>query len=291
MVKAQFAGQFYKDKEFELENQIKACFEDKNGPGDLPLSKRTNKIRAIIAPHAAYQYSGPAAAWAYKEIAEAEFADLYIIIGPSHSDSANVISTKGYETPLGLARTDQEFARALLEKNKELKDDDAGFLNEHSVEVHIPLLQFATKDKMHQLKILPMLVSSSIDIAKLALDLKDTIIESGKKVIFIISSDFTHYGRNYHHIPFSTDVKKNIYETDRKAIEFIEKFDVDGWLSYVQENLMTICGLIPIAVLLKTLKPGNVRLEQYYTSADLDPESDYKNAVSYAAIIFDDDKK
>lgn len=291
MVKAQFAGQFYADKDFELDKQISECFQDKNGPGDLPLNKRINKIKAIIAPHAGYQFSGPAAAWAYKEIAEAEFADLYIIIGPSHSDNVNVISTKGYETPMGLARTDQEFARALLEKNSELKDDDAGFENEHSVEVQIPFLQFATKDKMHGLKILPMLISSSIDIAKLALDLKDTIIESGKKVIFIISSDFTHYGRNYHHIPFSQDVKKNIYETDRKAIEFIEKFDVDGWMAYVQENLMTICGFIPVAVLLKAIKPCNVRLEHYYTSADLDPDSDYKNAVSYAAIIFDDDEK
>jgi AmmeMemoRadiSam system protein B len=291
MVKAQFAGQFYADKDFELEKQITECFEDKNGPGDLPLSKRTNKIKAIIAPHAGYQFSGPAAAWAYKEIAEAEFADIYIIIGPSHSDSVNVISAHGYETPLGLARTDQEFAKMLLEKNDELKDDDNGFENEHSVEVQVPFLQFVTKDKMHELKILPMLLSSNIDIAKLALDLKDTIVESGKKVIFIISSDFTHYGRNYHHIPFSSDVKKNIYETDRKAIEFIEKNDVDGWLAYVQENLMTICGFIPIAVLLKTIKLGNVRLEHYYTSADLDPESDYKNSVSYAAIIFDADKE
>ena len=198
---------------------------------------------------------------------------------------------QGYETPLGLARTDQEFARMLLAKNTELKADEEGFTDEHSVEVQIPFLQFATKDKMHELKILPMLVSSSIDIAKLSLDLKDTIVESGKKVIFIISSDFTHYGRNYHHIPFSSDVKKNIYETDRKAIEFIEKGDVDGWMSYVQANLMTICGFIPIAVLLKAIKPGNVRLEHYYTSADLDPESDYKNAVSYAAIIFDEEQE
>lgn len=287
MVKSQFAGQFYENKSFELENQIKSCFEDKNGPGDLPLNKRSNLIKAIIAPHAGYQFSGPAAAWAYKEIAEAQFADVYIIIGPSHQNNANAISMQGYETPLGLARTDQEFAKILLEKNDELKADEEAFTDEHSVEVQVPFLQFATKDKMHELKILPIILSDSIDIAKLALDLKDTIVESGKSAIFIISSDFTHYGRNYRHVPFSSDVKEKIYETDRKAIEFIEKHDVDGWLGYVQENLMTICGFIPIAVLIKTLKPSAVRLEHYYTSADLDPESDYKNSVSYAAIIFE----
>jgi AmmeMemoRadiSam system protein B len=287
MVKAQFVGQFYEAQEFELEKQITECFNDKNGPGDLPLTKRTNKIKAIIAPHAGYVFSGPCAAWAYKEVAEAEFADLYIIIGPSHHNNVNALTTKGYETPFGLARTDQEFARLLLEKNDELKDNDEAFVGEHSVEVQVPFLQFVSKDNMHQLKILPILVSDSIDIAKLSLDIKDTIVESGKKVVFIISSDFTHYGRNYHHIPFSADVKKNIYETDRKAIEFIEKHDVDGWMKYVQENLMTICGFIPIAILLKTLKESTVRLEHYYTSADLEEDTQYKNSVSYAAIIFE----
>lgn len=287
MVKAQFAGQFYEAKEFELDKQIKECFEDKNGPGDLPLSKRTNKIKAVIAPHAGYQFSGPCAAWAYKEIAEAEFADIYIIIGPSHNNHASALSTKGYETPLGLARTDQEFARLLLEKNTELTDDDTAFIDEHSVEVQIPFLQYVCKDKMHELKILPIILNSEIDIAKLALDLKDAIVESEKSAVIIISSDFTHHGRQYHHVQFSVDVRKNIYESDRKAIEFIEKFDVDGWMQYVQENMMTICGFIPVAVLLKTLKPTKVRLEHYYTSADLESESDYKNSVSYAAIIFE----
>lgn len=287
MVKAQFAGQFYEEKDYALEKQITACFEDKNGPGDLPVNERKNKIKAIIAPHAGYMYSGPCAAWAYKEIAEAEFADIYIIIGPNHSGNGNFIALSGYETPFGLARTDKEFASMLLEKNDELKADDSAFKYEHSVEVQIPFLQFVTKDKMHQLKILPIILSSDIDIAKFALDLKETIIESGKNIVIIISSDFTHYGRNYHYVPFSTDVKNKIYEMDRKAIEFIEKFDADGWLEYVQNNFMTVCGFIPIAVLLKTIKPCKVRLEHYYTSADLDPDSDYKNSVSYAAIIFE----
>lgn len=287
MAKAQFAGQFYEGNEFALDKQISACFEDKNGPGDLPLTKRTNKIKAIIAPHAGYVYSGPCAAWAYKEVAEAEFPDLYIVIGPSHRNNVSGISMNGYETPLGLVRTDQEFAKKLLEKNDGLISDDSAFNDEHSVEVQIPFLQFVSKDKMHELKILPMILGSEIDIAKLALDIKDTIVELDKKVVFIVSSDFTHYGRNYHHIPFSSDVKQNIYETDRKAIEFIEKHDVDGWLNYVQTNMMTICGFIPIAVLLKTLKASKVRLEHYYTSADLEEDSQYKNSVSYAAIIFE----
>jgi len=283
--KPMFAGQFYEQNEFALDRQITDCFNDKNGPGDLPLNKRIKNIQAIIAPHAGYVFSGPCAAWAYKEIAESEFADLYIIIGPNHGSKINAVSVQGYETPFGLARVDHEFANTLLEKNTDLVVDEEAQMGEHSIEVQVPFLQFATKDKMHELKILPIMLGG-IDYNKLGLDLKETILESGKKVIIIVSSDFTHYGHNYHHIPFSADVKKNIYDTDRKAIDFIEKLDADGFMSYVEENMMTICGALPIAVLLKTLKSSKVKLEQYYTSADLEENSKYKNSVSYAAIIF-----
>ena len=287
--KAMFAGQFYESNEQLLDKQITECFEGKNGPGALPLNKRIKKLQAIIAPHAGYSFSGPCAAWAYKEIAEAEFADLYIILGPNHHNNSSAVSLQGYETPFGLARVDQEFARSLLEKNPELNVDEEAHMEEHSVEVQIPFLQFATKDNIHSLKILPILVGE-MDYNKLGLDLKETILESGKKVIIIVSSDFTHYGHNYHYMPFSTDVKKNIYEMDRKAIGFIESLSPDGFLGFIDETHATICGIYPIAVLLKTLKKSKIELVQYYTSADLEedlPESkQYKNSVSYAAIVF-----
>lgn len=287
--KAVYAGQFYESNEQLLDKQITECFEGKNGPGSLPLSKRSKQIQAVIAPHAGYVYSGPCAAWAYKEIAEAEFADVYIIIGPNHSGTGNAISMQGYETPFGLARVDQDFAKLILEKNDELKINEEAHAQEHSIEVQIPFLQFATKDKMHELKIVPIILND-IDYAKLGLDLKETIIESGKKVVIIISSDFTHYGHNYHYVPFSKDVKKNIYEQDQKAITFIESLNADGLLGYIDETHGTICGAFPIAVLLKSLKHSKVELLQFYTSADLEedvPEGkEYKNAVSYAAILF-----
>jgi len=288
--KAVFAGQFYEYNEQALDKQISECFEDKNGPGALPLSKRSGRIQAIIAPHAGYQYSGPCAAWAYKAIAESEFADLYIIIGPNHAGTGNAISMQGYETPFGIARVDQEFTKSLLEKNSELQINEEAHAEEHSIEVQIPFLQFATKDNAENvhgngLKIVPILINE-IDYMKLGLDLKETILECGKKVVIIISSDFTHYGHNYHYIPFSIDIKKNIYERDRKAIEFIEALNANGFIGYMDETMGTVCGAFPIAVLLKTLKHTKVDLLQYYTSADLEKDSTYKNSVSYAAILF-----
>jgi AmmeMemoRadiSam system protein B len=287
--KAVYADQFYEKNEQALERQLTECFEGKNGPGALPLLKRTKNIQAVIAPHAAYQFSGACAAWAYKEIAESEFADIYIILGPNHAGTGNAVSMAGYETPFGLVRVDQDFAKALLTKNSELVVDEVAHEMEHSIEMQLPFLQFVTKDKMHELKILPIILSN-IDYNKLGLDLKETIVESGKKVVIIVSSDFTHYGHNYHYIPFSVDVQKNIYAMDRKAIDFIENLNSDGFMGYIDETQTTICGLYAIATLLKTLKKSKIELLHYYTSADLEedlPEGKrYKNSVSYAAILF-----
>ena len=79
------AGQFYSGDAPALEEEIKACFSHSKGPGDLPVSKRSGKILGAIVPHAGYMYSGPCAAWVYKEIAEAEMPDVFIILGVNHT--------------------------------------------------------------------------------------------------------------------------------------------------------------------------------------------------------------
>ena len=58
------AGQFYPAGKEELNKQIKDSFLHERGPGKIPCDKRKGRIKAIIAPHAGYIFSGPAAAWA-----------------------------------------------------------------------------------------------------------------------------------------------------------------------------------------------------------------------------------
>ena len=71
---------------------------------------------------------------------------------------------------------------------------------------------------------------------------------------------------------------------DNTAIEFIKSFDTKGLLDFIDQTGATICGAIPIALLLSTIKAKNVELMQYYTSGDL--VGNFKNAVGYASILF-----
>ncbi len=280
---AKFAGLFYEKLESSLNQQITKCFLDERGPGALPSEAKNQNIKAIIAPHAGYSYSGPCAAWSYKDLGEMEMPDLFILIGPSHTSNQSGYSNETFVTPFGFTRVDQQFARELGEKGS-IKQNEAIHVDEHSLEVQIPFLQFIYKKQIEKIKILPMLIGEDTDLSKLALDLKETIVDTGKKVVFIISSDFTHYGRDYHYAPFSDNIKQRIYDLDGKAIDHIKNQDEKEFSKYVYDTMMTLCGALPISLLLKTVNAKDVKLNQYYVSGDL--ANNYKNSVSYASLTF-----
>jgi MEMO1 family protein len=285
MRQAVFAGSFYPKTESALRKAIEACFTGQHGPGELPSppKKDEHPLHAVIVPHAGYQYSGMAAAWSYKAIAESALPDVFIILAPNHNSSDSGVTMETFHTPLGEVRVDQEFAKALAQKGT-IPFNDAIHGPEHSIEVQLPLLQFALGSRVEKLKIVPILVSSDIDLAKAAIDIKETIIDLGRKVTFIVSSDFTHYGRNYHYMPFYKDIKENLVELDGKALELIKKGDAKGFEAFVDETQATICGVNPIMLLFKLVKAEKVLMEQYYVSGDI--TGDYKNSVSYASLVF-----
>ncbi len=280
------AGQFYPANFNDLNNQINESFNSKYGPGDLPLNKRTKELFGIIAPHAGYTYSGPGAAWAYKEIAEAKLADLYIMLGLSHSGAETCLSLEDWETPFGAIQTDKEFGKKLIEKG--IKQDEAAHQKEHSIEVQLPFLQFANKAYLKQLKIMPIITSPDKNYEEIAKIIAETIKELKLNACIIASSDFTHFGLNYAYFPFKDNIKENMYKLDNDAIEHIKALNAYRFLDYTEQTGATICGKYPIAVMLeasKLLGAKKARLLNYYTSGDI--AGDYGSAVGYAAIVIE----
>ncbi|MBW2982260.1 AmmeMemoRadiSam system protein B, partial [Candidatus Woesearchaeota archaeon] len=111
----------------------------------------------------------------------------------------------------------------------------------------------------------------------------------GRKICLICSSDFTHFGINYAYMPFSDNIKENLYKLDKKAIRFIEKLDQWLFMNYIDETGATICGKDAIATMISACKAiggeRKVRLLNYYTSGDV--VGDYGNSVGYASIVFE----
>ncbi|MCX8194196.1 MAG: AmmeMemoRadiSam system protein B [Candidatus Pacearchaeota archaeon] len=299
MRKAIVSGEFYLSDKSGLNKQIESCFFNKFGPGSLPraFNLKQKKI-ALISPHAGYQYSGPCAAHGYKafmEVSKKDLAEIFIIIGPNHSGYGKVpfaLSFENFETPLGLVKNDTELGEKFIEEASSfgVQKDELAHKFEHSIEVQLPFLQFCYGLIKKDFKIVPLVIATGdyekcIKVSRaIANALQE--MEKEKKVCVIASSDFTHYGYGYGFVPFIENIKQNLYEWDKKSINYILKLDSKGF--YQEAIKTTICGTAPIIITIeiaKALGAKKASLLKYYTSGDL--LNNYKNAVSYASIVIE----
>jgi len=299
MRKAAVSGQFYPGDARELRKQIESCFKQDLGAGMPKVSMKLNKIYGAVVPHAGYTYSGACASHVYKEICELNKKDLpetFIILGPNHTGhgkSSFSLSMEDFETPLGIARNNNEFSELLVKKaeelNIDLKQDETANKYEHSIEVQLPFLQYIYSLINSQFNIVPVVVSTlDYDRCVNAADMIAGLIkEHNKKICILASSDFTHYGSSYGFMPFPSDknTKDKLRQLDRNVINNILKFDYNNF--YKEAVKTTICGTAAILIAIdmcKNLGAKKASLLKYYSSGDI--TSDYKNAVGYAAMTF-----
>ena len=103
-------------------------------------------MKALIGPHAGFAYSGPNAAWAYKNIKDANMYDTVFILGPSHKVFLDFVATTvcdEWETPLGALHVDKEKVETLVNSKscKFEKIQTRYEENEHSLEMHLPYVR------------------------------------------------------------------------------------------------------------------------------------------------------
>jgi hypothetical protein len=260
------AGQFYPSASSELIKQIES-FIDKN-------AKKINAI-ACILPHAGYIYSGPVAGYTVSQI---NIKDKIILLGPNHTGYGTPFSimTKGiWRTPLGDVAIDEKLAQGILGSCEYLQDDVQAHLNEHSLEVEIPFLQYFKKT----LQIVP------ITIATVNLDqLKEVGKAIGKliknlhlidSVLIVASSDMTHYEPEY-----------SAQKKDKQAIEAILELDEDKLMQRVRQLDISMCGYAPVITMLaaaKVMGAKTASLAKYQTSGEI--SGDLDSVVGYAGII------
>jgi MEMO1 family protein len=90
------AGLFYPKDPKELGAAVDRCLAEAK-------SKPMDNVRALVCPHAGYEYSGPVAGSAYQTIANAGFSRV-IILAASHYalfQGVSVPRAQAYENPLG----------------------------------------------------------------------------------------------------------------------------------------------------------------------------------------------
>ncbi|HEX3045526.1 MAG TPA: AmmeMemoRadiSam system protein B [Bacillota bacterium] len=276
------AGRFYPADPNELNRRVDQMLSQaKSDLNELP--------RAIIVPHAGYEYSGPVAAAAYsvfKKFPESSAkVTRVILLAPSHYAyfRGAVINDASYQTPLGVYSLDNQAIETLERQKFPQAENDAASTQEHSDEVQIPFLQKV----LPQARLVPIIIGeldpqSAESIARALL----TIIDA--QTIIVASSDFTHFGPRFNYTPrFNKDTRTGITELDRGAIDCILRTNPSEFVNYLDRTRATICGRNPITVLLKIFElnhwpTSGATLIKYLTSGDI--TGDWSHSVSYAAI-------
>lgn len=282
MRKSKLSGIYYHAAPTLINNQIKDAFLAERGPGELPAkpNNRTH-VKGVIVPFHSYDLCGPCAAWAYKQIAEEKRPDVFIIIGQNIHESS--IGMDPYETPYGIVRVDQALAREVIKKTK-IKNREPVFDDDEFIESQLPFIQYIHNSELESLKILPILISHDVELKKLAVDLKEILMEQNKTATIVVPTNFTSYGPNHAYIPFEENQLKKVYELDKGALDLIQKNDSLGYLKYLDDKAMNTNNYLGITLLMLMLKPRKSLLEQYYTTAELDGNT--KNFTSFASLVF-----
>lgn len=271
------SGDWYPATERELRRMVDSFL------AEASVEELGGRIVAVIAPHAGFRYSGQGAAFSFKALTKQKF-DKVIILAPSHYAAfrgLSILKADYYKTPLGLIKIDMDICQSLL-KEKLINTISYAHTREHSLENMLPFLQRT----LNKFQLIPIIVGQLSD------DDYDMVANSIKKHIdanslIVVSSDFTHYGRYFDYLPFPLNkhTRQNIEELDGGAIDRIVNVDFVGYQQYLAKTGATICGRVPLGLLLKIL-PGDVKgkLVHYYVSGD--STGDYRSSVSYASIVF-----
>ena len=145
--------------------------------------------KAIIAPHAGYQYSGPTAACAYRLLERRrERIRRVVLLGPAHRvylQGMALPSVDAFATPLGDVPIDRAgVEQALALPGTQVSDEAHAF--EHSLEVHLPFLQAVLDD----FQVVPIVVgvcpAREVEAVLAAL-------WGGDETLIVVSSDLSHF--------------------------------------------------------------------------------------------------
>ena len=258
------AGQFYPSAKEALKNAVNEF---------LQYDARPMKVLGLAAPHAGYIYSGATAGHTY---ASAVIPKKCIVLSPNHTGvgaSAAIMSSGEWSTPLGNIPVDEKLASTLQQNCSLLKDDATAHVAEHSLEVQLPFLQAKQPD----LSIVPITLQhlSFDDCEALGKAIAKTIKESGEEVLIVASTDMNHY-----------ENETTTRHKDDMAIHKVVTLDPKGLLSTCGEHRVTMCGVIPTAIMLiacKKLGAKEAKLIEHTTSGDV--SGDYDAVVGYAGFI------
>ena len=269
------AGKFYPAVADTLRAQLSELFRNAK-------PRNSVKLQAVICPHAGYVFSGTVAASGINQIDPDKVYDNIFIIGSSHQASfmgASIYNKGDYVTPLGKVAVNIQLANELIKANPVFSYVYDADLNEHSLEVQVPFLQYHIKKPF---RIVPIVIGSQSTqtCKRIAQALKPYFNDNN---LFVISTDFSHY-------PPYNDARS----TDKATCDAIITNNPDALIKVLDENekknipnlATSLCGWTSVLTLLyMTAGDAGIRYSpvSYMNSGD-SKYGDHAQCVGYWSI-------
>lgn len=251
------AGMFYPDDARELTLMVAGFMSSANGDDDT--------VKAIIAPHAGYIYSGPIAASAYAQLPDcAGTIERVVLLGPAHRVSLQglaVSSAESFATPLGNVAIDTE-AVLNIQALPQVTVSDEAHAHEHSLEVQLPFLQTICPG----LRIVPLVVGQST-----ADDVEEVLVNlwGGEETVIVVSSDLSHF------YDYAT-----AHTLDAATAEAIED------LNPASLRYDSACGQVAIKGLLQAARKKGLHAKTIDLRNSGDTSGPHSRVVGYGAFVF-----
>ena len=268
------AGTWYPDSAAEIERLVGI---GKSAAPALPHPA------VLIVPHAGYAYSGAIAARAYARLPADDY-DRVIILAPSHrialGRTFSVEPADEVATPFGPVTLTPDLHDALAALPGARFTPEAHPC-EHAIDIQLPLV----KRFLPRCAVGAMIVGQwgcRADGDGRALAAFGAAFRKllAPRTLVIVSTDFTHYGRDFGYVPFTDDVSRRLPELDAEMFAARAKNDNRAWSAALDRTGATVCGVACLHLLLAAL-PESARFErlEYATSADV--TGDWSHVVGY----------
>lgn len=282
------AGSFYGSSSKQCLSQLKDCLAkelDLEGVPDRPVG--------AIVPHAGWMCSGAVAGRVFAALAAKRPVKSFVLFGAAHTlatRQAAVFCEGAWQTPLGRIEIDHRLADRICSQTNLVEPDPYAHQDEHSIEVQVPFIQHL----FSQATMVPIVVPPTPKAHEVGQAVARTVASYGADVLFVGSTDLTHYGPRYGFTPQGVGAEAVRWAkevNDQRLIDLILAMEADGIVAEVRAH-QNACGAGAIAATMAACKEvgaGQAVVLEHTSSAEVlggGIDGAMADSVGYAGIIF-----
>lgn len=246
-------------------------------------------VQAIVAAHAAYDFSGPIAGAAWGPI-RGHAIDRVVVLADSHTarfPGAALPNVDHFGTPFGPIALDTA-ALDLLALHTDFAVRAAAFDDEHAMELQLPWIRL----QWPEAKLVPVILGQGDEayVGRVASALRQVLYG---RTLVVASADFAHVGPAFDWVPpwwaaAPADRLAALERFDREGLGALLRRDLVGVSAFYRRDVEATCGRRTLRALLALAGPGEPgELLAYGNSLGPGPSPpDAEDVVTYAAVAF-----